>query len=298
MSRETGPYARRIGSRTGAGTERGAPKRPRMRIWGLRLLPAVFVVPIFTSVLYAMGGTPSKLLGLLAGTGLLMLAGELVRRGIDATADYEEQRFASAPTPYRLAGAIALGLGFFVIGLLSTGYGFGWSLVFGGLGAAACIGTYGLDPTTSKRLDRAIAEQAGVRTEQVVAAIREAEAKLHDIRTHAAMLANKDLKRRIDRIVDRAHAVLDELERNPKDLSRARRFLNTYLDGTRNVVGSFAKRQQDFADTALAQNFANVLGTIETVFEQQLEHLKKDEVLDLEVAIEVLETQLTKEGVG
>ena len=41
-----------------------------------------------------------------------------------------------------------------------------------------------------------------------------------------------------------------------------------------------------------------MLGTIEQVFDQQVEHLKKDEALDLEVAIEVLNTQLTKEGVG
>jgi hypothetical protein len=92
--------------------------------------------------------------------------------------------------------------------------------------------------------------------------------------------------------------VLDEIERDPKDLARARRFLNTYLDGTRDVVRDFARRQDDFADTPVAQNFKNVLGTIERVFDEQVEHLRKDEALDLDVAIEVLNTQLTKEGVG
>ncbi len=291
MSEPTSPFARRVGGRSGTPT--AGPRRPG--IWGLRLLPAVFVFPMLIALLF---GQPVKLLGLIGGTGLLVLAGILVRRGLDATLAYEAQRFAPAPPPFRLAGAIALGLGFFVISELATGYGFAMGLLFALLGAAACTVTYGLDPTVAKRPDKGTAERAGVRAEQVMAAIREAEAKLDDIRRHAATLQNKDLKRRIDRILERAHAVLDELERDPKDLSRARRFLNTYLDGTRNVVGAFAKRQQDFAETALAQNFANVLGTIETVFEQQLEHLRKDEALDLEVAIEVLETQLTREGVG
>ncbi len=293
MTDDTGPFARRVGSRVGS-----AERPRRVRVWGLRLLPMVFVPPILVSVGYAMWGAPWKLVGLLAGTGLVMLAGELVRRGVEASQDYDAQRFASAPLPFRLAGAVTLGLGFFLVGLLATRYGLGWSLVFGLLGGGACVAVYGLDPTAAKRPDAAIAARAGVRAEQVMAAIREAEAKLDDIRRHAATLQNKELKRRIDRILQRAHAVLDELERDPKDLSRARRFLVTYLDGTRNVVEAYAKRERDFADTALARNFADVLGTIETVFEQQLEHLRKDEALDLEVAIEVLETQLNREGVG
>ncbi|MFW5679105.1 MAG: 5-bromo-4-chloroindolyl phosphate hydrolysis family protein [Pseudomonadota bacterium] len=291
MSRETGPFARRIGSRVAA----AAPTVRRPMIWGLRLLPTVFVFPMVVTL---MSGRPVKLLGLLAGTALLVLAGMLVRRGLDATADYEVQRFAPAPPPFRLLGAAALGTGFFVISQLATGYGVTMGLLLGALGAGAAVVTYGLDPTSAKRLDPATAARTGVRTEQVIAAIKEAEAKLEDIRSHAALLANKDLKRRIDRILERAHAVLDELETDPKDLPRARRFLNTYLDGTRNVIRAYTKRQQDFAETALAANFTNVLGTIETVFEEQLEHLKKDEALDLEVAIEVLHTQLTKEGVG
>jgi len=132
----------------------------------------------------------------------------------------------------------------------------------------------------------------------VIEAIREAEDKLAEIERSAAALQNREFGRHLGRIVDRARAVLDEIERDPKDLGRARRFLNTYLDGTRNVVRDFARRQDDFADTPVAQNFKNVLGTIEQVFDQQVDHLRKDEALDLDVAIEVLNTQLTKEGVG
>ena len=298
MRDETGPFARRIGSRTAQAPGRPPTSPSGRRIWGLRLLPTVFVLPALAALVSGLWVGPLKLVGLLAGIGLLIIAGELVRRGLDASAHYEERRFAAAPPAYRLAGSLAIGLGFFVISLLSTGYGFGMSLLFAALGTGGAIGAYGLDPTRAKQLDAATAERTGVRTEQIVAAVAEAERKLDDIRSHAATLANRELKLRIDRILDRAHAVLDELERDPKDLPRARRFLNVYLDGTRNVVRDYARRQQDFADTDLGQNFATVLGTIETVFSQQLDHLKKDEALDLEVAIQVLETQLSKEGVG
>ncbi|TVQ35321.1 MAG: hypothetical protein EA356_08090 [Geminicoccaceae bacterium] len=291
MKPPTGPFARRIGSRTGRLPP--SPKRPTL--WALRLLPTVFVFP---TIITLISGRPLKLIGLIAGMALLVVAGMLVRRGFDATAEYDAQRLAPAPLPFRLTGALAVGAAFFTISQMATGYGLFMGLLLAVMGTAACIVTYGLDPTAAKTVDRDRAARAGVRTEQLVAAIREAEAKLDDIRHHADLLANKDLKRRIDRILERAHAVLDELEHDPKDLPRARRFLNTYLDGTQNVIRAYTKRQQDFADTALAQNFTNVLGTIETVFAEQLEHLKKDEALNLEVAIEVLETQLTREGVG
>jgi hypothetical protein len=158
--------------------------------------------------------------------------------------------------------------------------------------------TYGLDPRRSKGLDAATAAATGVRGERVIEAIREAEDKLAEIEAGAAALKNRELRAHVARIVTQARAVLDEIERDPKDLARARRFLNTYLDGTRNVVRDYARRQEDFADTPLAANFKNVLATIEQVFAEQVAHLRKDEALDLEVAIEVLETQLTKEGVG
>jgi hypothetical protein len=287
---ETGPYARRIGSRIEAAQ---APRGGR--IWGLRLLPSVFVFPTLAAFPQ---GNPAKLVAMLAGIGLIVLAGVLVRRGLDATADYEKRRFAKAPPPFRLAGALAIGLAFLAISCFATGYGLFMGIVFGGLGVLACLATYGMDPATAKSLDQTTAQRAGVRTEQVIEAIAEAERKIADIKEHAASIANRELKGRIERIVDRAHGVLDEIERDPKDLSRARRFLNVYLDGTRNVIRDYAKRERDFAETAVADNFKSVLGTIEQVFEEQIDHLKKDETLDLEVAIDVLNTQLTKEGVG
>jgi hypothetical protein len=264
-----------------------------MRIWGLRLLPVVFVPPAL-AVLVA--GRPVALSALVVGAGLLGLAGVLIRRGLDATATYERRRIAAAPPPFRLAGALAVGLAFLVVAWFAAGYGPLMGVVLGVLGVAASAVAYGLDPRGAKGLDAATA--SGVRPERVLAAMREAEAKLADITTSAGALKNRELRAHLDRIVAQARAALDEIARDPGDLDRARRFLNTYLDGTRDVVRDYARREADFADTPLATNFKTVLATIERVFAAQVDHLRRDEALDLDVAIEVLNTQLTKEGVG
>ncbi|NBB72001.1 MAG: hypothetical protein GVY33_17020 [Alphaproteobacteria bacterium] len=288
MNERTSPFAKRIAPQLPGG--RAAPGG---RILALRLLPVVFVVPALMTLT---AGRGVALLALLAGTALVVAAGVLVRRGLDASADYERRRIAAAPPPYRLAGALAVGLAFLLVGWFAARYGPLTGIVLGALGTAATVVTYGLDPRAAKGLDAAAA--TGVRGERLIEAIREAEDKLAEIERSAAALRNREFGRHLGRIVGRARAVLDEIERDPKDLARARRFLNIYLDGTRNVVRDFARRQDDFADTPVAQNFKNVLGTIERVFDEQVAHLRKDEALDLDVAIEVLNTQLTKEGVG
>ena len=116
-------------------------------------------------------------------------------------------------------------------------------------------------------------------------------------RTLLRGLHSRELKTRLDRICQRARTILAQLEQDPKNLTRARRFLVTYLDGTRDVVAKYAAQQRDLDETVLAENFRRVLTTIEQVFAEQEEVLKQDDKLDLEVQIEVLETQLKREGV-
>ena len=91
--------------------------------------------------------------------------------------------------------------------------------------------------------------------------------------------------------------MLSLVERKPDDLVRAQRFFATYLDGTREVVSRYAARQRDLADTPLAEHFRRVLSTVEEVFAEQEDVLLRDEQQDLEVKIEVLETQMRREGV-
>ena len=154
---------------------------------------------------------------------------------------------------------------------------------------------YGMDPSKDKGLAPELARKAGVKTEQVIEAITEAEGKLREIEQLAGSLNNRELTARLLRIVTQGRAVLAQIEKDPADLRRARRFLVTYLDGTRDVVRKYREQQSDLADTELAENFRHVLDTVERVFAERQEVLKRNETMDLEVQIEVLRTQLERE---
>jgi len=78
--------------------------------------------------------------------------------------------------------------------------------------------------------------------------------------------------------------ITDIVEDDPRDLRRARKFLRTYLDGAQRVTEGYANTHKYGDNGELENNFRNVLDTIETVIE-------------LDVQIEVLQMQLEKEGV-
>ena len=287
--------ARRVSSRDlGAGAEAAA-DRPR-RAWTLRSAPFLLALPLITNLL---AGDVVQIVALAAGLALLLAACALTEAGLAHEAAYRTRAIAKAPRPPRkLLGALVAGGAILVAGWWGAATGPALAVVLGVAATLGCALAYGLDPRTDKGLPEDLARKAGLRTEQVIEALSEAEGKVRAIEQAAARLHSRELTGRLTRIVAEARAVLAQIEQDPADLRRARRFLVTYLDGTRDVVSKYSQQQEDLAETPLADNFRHVLETVERVFVEQQTVLRRNETLDLEVQIEVLRTQLEREGVA
>jgi len=292
-----GPGPRSIARRVSSGDRAdAAPAAGPGRAWTLRSAPFLLALPLVTNLL---AGDVIQIVGLALGLLLLLGACALVEAGLAREADYHARTIVKAPRPPRkLLGAALAGVAVLIAAWWGAGTGPGLAVVLGLTAAAGCGLAYGIDPRQDKGLAPELARKAGLRTEQVIEAIDEAEGKLREIEQAAAHLHNRELTARLARIVAQGRAVLAQIEQDPSDLRRARRFLVTYLDGTRDVVRKYGQQQQDLADTELAANFRHVLETVERVFGEQEEVLKRNETMDLEVQIEVLRTQLEREGVA
>jgi hypothetical protein len=296
---------RSIATRIGSQAQPGVPPFWASGAWALRLLPFLLVPPMLMALLAGRAGPATAGIAAMAA---MWLASGLMRRGLAAEADYAARAVAKAPRPpLKLLASLLYAAAIFVFalwgsagGLLGLGAatGVGAALLFAGLGLVGCLLAYGADPRRDKGVAAEVTSRSGVRTEQVVAAVAEAEAKIREIEAAAAGLHGLELRSRLRRIVEQARTVLRQIERDPRDLARARRFLVTYLDGTRDVVRKYAEQQHDLAETPLGESFRRVLTTIEQVFIEQEEVLKRNDALDLDVQIEVLETQLKREGVS
>ncbi|MEZ5824609.1 MAG: 5-bromo-4-chloroindolyl phosphate hydrolysis family protein [Geminicoccaceae bacterium] len=264
------------------------------RATALRILPVFIALPVISGLL---AGNFLRTSGAVASLALLVLAGTFVQKGLEAEAAYNARRVARPPGPRKLMGAIMVAASVFLLAWIADGQGLFMSVLYGVLGGVGCVMAYGLDPMGRKDIDAGLAERSGLKSEDVIAAVSEAESKIREIELNARELHNRELTERLTRIAARARAVLAQVERDPGDLRRARRFFVTYLDGTRDVVRKYREQQNDLSTTPLAESFRHVLETVEKVFIEQAEVLKRNESLDLEVQIEVLKTQLEREGV-
>ncbi|MFO1049230.1 MAG: 5-bromo-4-chloroindolyl phosphate hydrolysis family protein [Geminicoccaceae bacterium] len=282
--------------RVGGGRPTGALPALSMapaRGWLLKISACLFVWPLFLALLR---GSLREVSAYVLAIVLLYTGGRLIERGSREELMNSGRALARSPTPWKLLGAVAAGAGA-ALASLGTGDLLVMGLVYGALVGGATVLTYGLDPKSDRAALEAAAKRAGIRTKEVLDALDEAHRKVRGIEDASQGLHSRELKARLDRICRQGRTILGQLEQDPRNLTRARRFLVTYLDGTRDVVAKYAAQQRDLADTALAENFRRVLTTVEQVFDEQEEVLKQDDRLDLEVQIEVLETQLKREGV-
>lgn len=294
--RQAAGTSRRIGGGQLAGevtTGRVALPFAPVRGWLLKIFAWAFIWPLFLALIR---GSMREAVTLLAAIFLLFVGGRSIERGSREEALNAGRPLSRSPTPWKLIGSLAAG-GAAAAVSFGSGDDLGLTLLYGALVAGACVFTYGLDPRADRSSIEAAAQRAGMKSKDVIDALEEAHRKVRGIEDAAQSLHSRELKTRLDRICQQARVILAQLEQDPKNLSRARRFLVTYLDGTRDVVTKYAAQQRDLSETVLAENFRRVLTTIEQVFAEQEEVLKQDDKLDLEVQIEVLETQLKREGV-
>ena len=261
--------------------------------WLLIILP----LPLLpTLLLVLMQGRIVHSLVIIAAIGLFTSGALLTRWGIASEEDYNRRKIAKAPKiPKKLIGAMTVATGTLLCNLFILDKGLPFSTFLSLLCLLGFYLTYGLDPRRDK--SPGIKESFDYSTEEIVRAVSEAENKIKDILNTAKQLTNPELRIRLMRIGDWAKKIVGLIEEDPRDLRRARKFLNVYLEGAHKVTTEYLKTHTKSQSDTLENNFRKVLTTIEEVFTEQHQKLLENDVLDLDVKIEVLNTQLKHEGV-
>jgi 5-bromo-4-chloroindolyl phosphate hydrolysis protein len=258
----------------------------------------VFLLPLpvlFAAIVSLIKGDLTGLIFNTASYGLYLAGALLIRRGLYNAADYERHKIGLAPKyPLKTLGAATVALATGWLALVGAGYTLPIAASFG-LGAlAGCYLLYGFDPRRAKQVMDADGLDT---THQVVQALERAKGIIAGIDHARHKIRNPELTARLQRIVNLAQQILAVIEEDPKDLRRARKFLNIYLEGAQQVTAGYARTHQHMESQELEDNFRRVLVTIEEVFQEQQQKLLENDVLDLDVKIEVLANQLKREGV-
>ena len=267
-----------------------AARRPRSP-WPLWVLSA----PLVLAAVSALGaGRFSGFLGDALGWGLIASAAVLTRQGFAQHEAPNERRFSRGwRLPLKNLAAAALGLGTATAAMGGAGHGIAVAVAFGALAVLGYHLVYGLEPlrvggslTPLDKDARTVAE-----------VLDEAEQRLIGIERAATAIGNAELRQRLTRIAGQGRGMLEQIAERPSDLRRARRFLTVFLEGTEQVTHGFVRTHHHAESPELEQNFRNVLVSIEEQFIRQRERLRKADVLDIDVQIEVLKKQLEQEGI-
>lgn len=228
------------------------------------------------------------------GFALYILAAWCLRRGFQAEYVYAKSRIARPPQkPLKTIAAILTALATGMIAWLGAGHSLPGALLFAGAALLGMYLSYGFDPREEKKITAAY----GYSGDEIRKSLEDSLRTIRRIEQANDRIRNAELNQRIERICDVADSILADIAADPSDFRRARKFLNVYLEGARQVTEGYAKTHLHTQSEELEQNFRNVLDTIESVFQEQRQKLLEEDVFDLDVKIEVLTNQLKQEGI-
>ena len=97
---------------------------------------------------------------------------------------------------------------------------------------------------------------------------------------------------------DTARDLIRTVEEAPRDLTAARKYLGVYLLGARDATAKFADIYARNRDQDAKEKYTSLLDDLEASFASHRVELLKDDRIDLDVEIEVLQDRLQREGIS
>lgn len=257
----------------------------------------MFIAPfsmLIGGVIELVSGQPVDMLVELGGFALTLGGAVLLSEGLKAEAAYAERTIAKPPEiPRKLFAAVATGLGVGLVAGFADQITVLEGILFGGAALAAHLVAFGLDPMRAK----GGAGSGDLEADRVARAIDRAEGTVEEILAAIRRTRDRALIDRVGALMTPVREVFRMVEEDPRDLSRARKFLGVYLIGARDATVKYAKLTERGPDAEARTEYEALLGDLETSFQNQQQVLLQDDRSALDVEIEVLRDRLQREGI-
>ncbi|MEM9756999.1 MAG: 5-bromo-4-chloroindolyl phosphate hydrolysis family protein [Pseudomonadota bacterium] len=229
----------------------------------------------------------------LSGSAALLLGAWLTRDGVRAEDAYNERKVARRPAiPRKIFGSVLTGVG---VALLA--FGGQWldaiapAALAGVLAGGLHLFVFGPDPMRDKGLEGVDTAQ----TDRVARKIEAAETLLDEMKDAALRARDRALDGRVERFQATAREMFRTIEGDPRDLTRARRYLGVYLQGARDATVKYADIAARGGDPAARDDYLALLDDLERGFSERTKALLLDDRSDLDVEIEVLRERLDQD---
>ncbi len=260
------------------------------------LLLYVLAFPLILALFFALlGGKTGAILTLAVSTALYLLGATIARRGFLIEREYNRSILAKAPKlKYKTVSAIVLAFATFYTSLFAAGNSLLLSLLLAIFFLIGFYLYYGFDPTEDKVGELGI----GVTAEEAIEITSRARKSLQKLKKIRPRLHDPEVAQMIDAVVRETEEVIEAVERDPNDLSKARKFFNVYLHRTEQISAEYLKNlDKANIDEILRENFKKLLASVTETIHEQKAKLDEDDMTRLDIQIEALNRQLKNEGV-
>ena len=124
-----------------------------------------------------------------------------------------------------------------------------------------------------------------------------ARQRLENLRKANMAIPDPDITMNLDRMYNAGEQIFKEIERDPKQIALVRRFLNYYLPTSEKLMEQY---QVLMGASAKGQSITSAMKTIESsldlaanAFEKCADNLYKDDEMDIDAEIKVMQTMLS-----
>ena len=115
-------------------------------------------------------------------------------------------------------------------------------------------------------------------------------------------IADEKISQDIRRLEAVSQKIFDQVKAEPSKLPQIRQFMDYYLPTTLKLLNAYDRMDSVGVDgdniTGTRTKVENIMGTIVTAFEKQLDALFGADAMDISTDISVLETMLAREGLA
>lgn len=137
---------------------------------------------------------------------------------------------------------------------------------------------------------------------ELQALLQERDRALSEIRRLNDSIQDETLSQQMERLEHTTGKIMDAVMKDPDKLPQIRRFLNYYLPTTLKLLNAYDRMDATGVEGANIDGtkgrIEDIMETICTAFDRQLDALYGQEALDISTDIDVLEQMLAREGLG
>lgn len=156
------------------------------------------------------------------------------------------------------------------------------------------------DPEPKKKEEKKEPETTG--NPEIDALIKERDRAVSEMRRLNDNIEDPTISAQIDQLESTTKKIIAQVVQDPDKLPQIRRFLNYYLPTTLKLLNSY-DRMADVGTSGenidgTKTKIEDMMDTIVTAFNKQLDALFGDEALDISTDITVMEQMLAREGIG